>query len=176
MISEQLKQLRKELKLTQQEFADKLGIKRNTVATYETGKSNPSDSAVALICKEFNVNEEWLRTGYGEMFRAAPTDELDALALKYNLTHRDYVFIEYLLKDVNARRAMESFCINYAVAALADNIPANTPAMPDSSVPTLDLDVSKLEEEYKKSRSDSASKTTLSVSSIIEENDREKKA
>ena len=75
-----LKQLRKALNFTQQEFADRLKIKRNTVATYETGKSNPSDAAVSLICREFNVNEEWLRTGAGEMFKAAPSSVLDALA------------------------------------------------------------------------------------------------
>ena len=47
-------------------------MKRNTVATYELGRSTPSDSAVSLICKEFNVNEDWLRDGIGDMF--LPTD------------------------------------------------------------------------------------------------------
>ena len=71
-----LKELRKKLNLTQQEFADKIGVKRNTVATYEMGRSEPSGSAISLICKEFNVNEEWLRTGKGEMFNATGDDEL----------------------------------------------------------------------------------------------------
>lgn len=71
--------MRKGLDLTQQEFADKLNIKRNTVATYETGKSNPSDAAVVLICKTFNVSEAWLRTGEGEMFvERTKDDELAA--------------------------------------------------------------------------------------------------
>lgn len=73
-MKDRIKKLRKELDLTQQEFADKLGIKRNTVATYETGKSNPSDAAVLLICKTFNVNEEWLRIGTGEMSKKIPPD------------------------------------------------------------------------------------------------------
>lgn len=67
-IKERLKKIRNCLHLTQQEFAYHLGVTRNTVATYETGKSNPSDAAVALICREFNVNEDWLRNGTGEMF------------------------------------------------------------------------------------------------------------
>lgn len=67
-MNERLKKLRKTLDLTQQEFADKISVKRNTVATYEMGRSEPSDAAVSLICREFNVNEEWLRTGNGEMF------------------------------------------------------------------------------------------------------------
>lgn len=65
---ERIRKLRRALDLTQQEFGDSLGVKRNTIATYETGKSTPSDAAVALICREFNVNENWLRTGEGEMF------------------------------------------------------------------------------------------------------------
>lgn len=70
-----IRKLRKALDLTQQEFADRLSIKRNTVATYETGKSNPSDAAVNLICREFHVREEWLRTGSGEMFRELSRDQ-----------------------------------------------------------------------------------------------------
>ena len=70
-MNERLKKLRKTLDLTQQEFADRLQIKRNTVATYEAGKSNPSDAAVSLI----NVNEDWLRTGEGEMFIQMTRDE-----------------------------------------------------------------------------------------------------
>lgn len=70
-----IKELRNVLNLTQQEFADKIKVKRNTVATYEMGRSIPSDSAIALICKEFDVNEEWLRLGQGEMFRGVGSNE-----------------------------------------------------------------------------------------------------
>ena len=62
-MNERLKKLRKTLELTQQDFANRIGVKRNTVATYEMGRSSPSDSAVSLICREFNVNEDWLRNG-----------------------------------------------------------------------------------------------------------------
>lgn len=72
---ERIRKLRRFLDLTQQEFGDRLGVKRNTIATYETGKSVPSDAAVALICREFDVNEEWLRTGEGEMFVKKTEDE-----------------------------------------------------------------------------------------------------
>lgn len=65
---ERLKKLRKALDLTQQEFADRIGSKRNTVAKYEIDANTPSAAVVSLICREFNVNEEWLRTGNGEMF------------------------------------------------------------------------------------------------------------
>ena len=71
-MNERLKKLRKALDLTQQEFADRIGSKRNTVAKYETEVNTPSAAVVSLICREFNVSEEWLRNGTGEMF--LPTD------------------------------------------------------------------------------------------------------
>ena len=73
-MDERLKQLRKELGLTQQEFSDKIGIKRNTFAQYENGRNEPIDAVVRLICSTYNVNEEWLRTGAGEMFVSQKTN------------------------------------------------------------------------------------------------------
>lgn len=64
-----IKELRKKLGLTQQEFADRIGIKRGGVANYEIGRNEPSDSVISLICREFKINEDWLRTGEGEMFK-----------------------------------------------------------------------------------------------------------
>ena len=75
-MNNRLKELRKNLNLTQQDFADKIGVKRNTITNYEVGLRVPSNSVIHLICKEFNVNEEWLRNGKGEMFNATDDDEL----------------------------------------------------------------------------------------------------
>jgi len=78
-MNQRIKKLRKALDLTQQEFADKIGMKRNTVANYETDRNEPSSSVISLICREFNVNETWLRTGEGEMFvQRTAEDELAA--------------------------------------------------------------------------------------------------
>lgn len=64
-IAERVKQIRKEAGLTQQQFADRLGLKRNSIAQIEGGR-NTSDQTIRAICKEFNVNEAWLRDGIGE--------------------------------------------------------------------------------------------------------------
>lgn len=74
-MNERIKALRKALGLTQQELADKIGLKRNSFANYETGRNTPIDAVIVSICREFNVNEEWLRTGNGEMFNQRSTDE-----------------------------------------------------------------------------------------------------
>ena len=67
-LKDRLKQLRKTLGLTQQAFADKLGVKRNTVGQWECGINPLTDQTIFSICREFDVNKEWLRTGEGEMF------------------------------------------------------------------------------------------------------------
>ena len=106
-MKERIKKIRRELNLTQQEFAERIGIKRNTIANYETGRNDPVDSVISLICREFNVREEWLRTGEGEMFKPKPSDILDQLAYKYKLFNFDYVMIEkFLAMPPDLRRAI----------------------------------------------------------------------
>lgn len=77
-MEERLKELRKSLNLTQQEFADKIGVKRNTIAQYESGRNAPIDAVITLICRTYGVSEAWLRTGEGKMF--VPRDRSDAIA------------------------------------------------------------------------------------------------
>lgn len=74
-MNERIKELRKTIGITQQELADKLGLKRNTIATYEIGKAIPSDRVISDLCNKYSVNEEWLRSGNGEMFKQ-PSDEI----------------------------------------------------------------------------------------------------
>ena len=74
-IGERVKELRKQINLTQQAFADRLNLKRNTVGSYEVNVVAPSDRTISDICREFNVNETWLRTGEGEMFNQITRSE-----------------------------------------------------------------------------------------------------
>ena len=74
-MKDRLKKLRKTLDLTQQAFADMIGMKQNTIAQYEMGRTIPSDAIIFSICREFNVNENWLRTGEGDMFMEMSRDE-----------------------------------------------------------------------------------------------------
>lgn len=74
-MAERIKLLRKALGLTQQEFSDTIKVKRSTLATYESGRNEPIDAVITLICREFDVNEKWLRFGTGEMFIEKTEDE-----------------------------------------------------------------------------------------------------
>lgn len=119
-MKERIRKIRRDLDLTQQEFADRIGIKRNTIANYETGRNEPVDSVVSLICREFNVNEEWLRNGTGEMFKPSPSSALDALATEFSLDHSSYVAIEKFLKlSPELREGMIAY-FRDVTAALAD--------------------------------------------------------
>ena len=60
---------------SQKAFADYLGISSANLASYETGRRTPTDAVVQLICQKCSVNEEWLRTGNGEMFIEKSKDE-----------------------------------------------------------------------------------------------------
>ena len=67
-MNERIKELRKSLGLSQTEFGARIGIKQTSVAGYETGARVPLDAIISAICREFRVEERWLRTGEGEMF------------------------------------------------------------------------------------------------------------
>ena len=62
-------------KITQQEIADKLGLSQNFIWQIENGDRTPSDRTISDICREFNVNEVWLRTGEGEPFKEESREE-----------------------------------------------------------------------------------------------------
>lgn len=139
-MNERIKKVRKALDLTQQEFAEHIGMKRNSIALIENGR-NTSDQTVFAICREFNVNEEWLRTGNGEMFNAAPSSVLDALAEQYGLTNAAYVMVE---KFVNLKPEAQETIFNYvrevAAAFQSGEISPTAPAAPDTNLENLTID------------------------------------
>lgn len=136
-----IKQLRKSLDFTQQAFAEKIGLKQNSIALIESGKRNISDQAILSICREFNVNEEWLRNGTGEMFKAAPSSALDALAEEYGLSNATYVMVE---KFVSLKPEAQETIFNYvrevAAAFQSGEISPATPAAPAADFAELSVD------------------------------------
>ena len=78
MVNERIRELRKILDLNQTEFGTRIGIKQGSIAAYESGARTPMDTVILSICREFNVNETWPRTGEGEMF--APMSRSETIA------------------------------------------------------------------------------------------------
>lgn len=75
MMNERLKSLREHLNKSQDEFGKDLGLSRNYISLLENGQRNLSEQSIKVLCNEFSVNEEWLRTGTGEMFIEKSKDE-----------------------------------------------------------------------------------------------------
>jgi len=73
-LKNRIRTIRKNAGMTQQQFAERLGISRNTVATYETSSRIPIDAVIVSICREFGVREEWLRTGQGDIYKELTPD------------------------------------------------------------------------------------------------------
>lgn len=73
-VGARIKAIRTTNKLTQQEFADRTGISRGALANYEVDRNEPIDAVIVLICREFGVNESWLRTGESEMLKPVNRD------------------------------------------------------------------------------------------------------
>lgn len=80
-MNSRIMEIRKSLKLTQEEFAKRLGLSRNYVWMIENGDRTPSDRTIADICRIFGVDEAWLRDGIGEPFREADPEEAVQKAL-----------------------------------------------------------------------------------------------
>ena len=74
-MGERVRELRKTLRLSGEKFGEKIGLKKVAVSQIETGRKNLSEQNILAICREFNVNEDWLRYGTGEMFKDMTLDE-----------------------------------------------------------------------------------------------------
>lgn len=118
-MNERIKKIRKTLGITQQEFANRLNIKRGAIANYEIGRNEPIDAVVSLICREFSINEEWLRYGTGDMFKSLPLENEVAAAISnvledMNCENSIYTLVkEALLKyerlDSKSKKVLEDY-------------------------------------------------------------------
>lgn len=101
-MKDRIAKIRKDSEKTQDEFAEIMGISKNYVSLIENGKKTPSDRLISDICREFDVNEEWLRTGTGEMMKGRTRNqEIGAFANEVmDLPDGDFKkrFIEALIK------------------------------------------------------------------------------
>lgn len=134
-MKDRIRKLRKTLDLTQAKFGERIGVKGNTIAQYEIGRNEPIDPVINLICNEFKVNEEWLRTGKGEMFIPEANDALDALAREYHLSNAAYVMLEKFIKlSPDIQTSIFNYIQEVAAAFQNGDIEANAPAAPQTAI------------------------------------------
>lgn len=120
-IFERLKYIRKTLNLTQKNFAKEIGMSRSGYSQIEIGDRPISYRLIKSICMAFNVNENWLRTGEGEMFIKVEDSIFKQLSEKYNLNEKDLSFIKhYLNMNPQNRQYLLNMILNMADAIRAD--------------------------------------------------------
>lgn len=119
-MNKRIKTLREELNLNQEDFGTQIGISKSAVSGYEIGRRNLSDQTIRAIVREFNVSEEWLRTGAGDMFNLTQDDELLDLQKKYNLDQLDIKILqEYLKLSPEHRKVFKGYFVNVFGGAVA---------------------------------------------------------
>lgn len=91
---ERVKEIRKSLGLTLEKFGEKLGVTKTTISRIEKGINNLTEQMTISICREYNVNYDYLTCGDGEMFDDLPQTVIDELCAQYNLSDSEKAIIE----------------------------------------------------------------------------------
>lgn len=104
---DRIKLLRKKLGLTQEKFGEKIGLKKNSISQIENGVNSLTEQLLLSICREFNVNEEWLRNGDGEMFNPIPKEDEIALYVG-ELLQPDNPFSELIVEVMRTYSQLDS--------------------------------------------------------------------
>lgn len=100
-------EIRKSSGLSQEEFADRLGLSRNFINRAENGKKNFSDRTISSICKEFGYNEDWLRSG---ILPKKPLDKLSTYLGQIDKGNDEFIkdlIIAYMELDPDSKKALQ---------------------------------------------------------------------
>ena len=120
-IGERIKKIRKEAGLTQQRFAERIGAKQNTIAQSEIGRTSPLDPGITAICKEFDIQEEWLRHGVGAM-RVPKSEEEEIADMVASVLHGSPDFKRAVVKMICTRTPDELETLEKAFMDILANI------------------------------------------------------
>lgn len=127
-----IKEIREAKGLSQADFAEMLKLKRNSISLIEVGKRNPSDRTIIDICNTFNVSEEWLRTGVGEMFIKTPSSTMEKLKQKFDLDDFSYNLVyQYLKLDSDQRQTIRDFFYNVVAKSTDKDLYGTVPDTQD---------------------------------------------
>ena len=101
---ERVREIRKSLKLTLEKFGVKLGVKKSAISDIESGRNALTEQMAVSICREYNVNYDYLMNGEGEMFDTLPQTILEELCKQYDLDGFDKILLEMYLEMTGSLR------------------------------------------------------------------------
>ena len=105
-----IREVRKTLNLTQEQFSSKIGVKRSAISQIEQGFNQISEQMIKTICLAYNVNEDWLRTGEGNMFVETKESFLESVSKQFNLEDLDIKILEsYVNLSPDKRKVIKDY-------------------------------------------------------------------
>lgn len=121
--NDRVRELRKNLGLTQADFGEKIGLKQAVIGQMEKGARNLTDRTVLLICEKYNVNEEWLRDGKGPIFIESDETIISEVAAQYHLGDLDKAIMKIFLElSPEKREAFKEFAFTLVDTVLNDDV------------------------------------------------------
>lgn len=109
-MKDRVKSLRKTLGLSQKDFGERLGVTDSAISIIESGRRNITEQMEKAICREFNVNYDWLKDGEGEMFDAVPETLVDELVQEFDLDDLDQrIILGYLQLSESDRGVIKRY-------------------------------------------------------------------
>lgn len=145
-MNSRLKDIRKALRLTQKEFAARLGITDSGISRLEKGQNQLTDQLIRAICREYKVNYEYLKNGIGEMFVEVPQTVVDELCAQYDLDEFDRIMIqEYLKLDESSRNVLKAYIRSIMKRVGSDDTQSKIDAEVESYRQELELEASQAE-------------------------------
>ena len=120
-MNERIRCLREELGLSRAAFGQKIGVSGDVINNLERGRVEIKEPMIKLICSEFSINEEWLRTGIGEMKVKSPSDTMEQLKREFGLDDFSYNLVyQYLKLDAEQRQTVRDFFYNVVETGVMD--------------------------------------------------------
>ena len=129
-MKDRIREVREHFRLSMEKFGSRIGIGKASISLLESGKNNPSVQTITLICREFGVNEQWLRTGEGEMFEQTRASVPDRLSTEYDLSREQRSVIEAFLDLDPQERDVILKCVHNVFDRSAESVAQST-AIPD---------------------------------------------
>lgn len=115
ILNSRVRFVRKSLNLSQETFGHRLGVTGAGISKIESGQRKLTDQMLLMICKEFNINERWLRYGEGELYSQKLPNGLEEVAKCYQLDELDKrILYEYLQLNEKKRSVIKEYIMRIA--------------------------------------------------------------
>ena len=131
-MNERIRLLREKMGLSRSAFGKKLGVSGDVINNLERGRVEIKEPMIRLICSEFSINEEWLRTGSGDEKINTPSSTMEKLKTEFGLDDLSYNLVyQYLKLDPDKRQTVRDFFYNVVAGSTGKDLYGTVPDTQD---------------------------------------------